>query len=293
MNKLKLILITILLTATVIATQKTNEKVLLRDVTTLTFEDGHYTTGRRSAPVKALNCVGGSASRDYSSLPKVVQCRNVGFDGNDVQWKCDAELDNNVKFGRLTVSCEGYDYPDDPYVLRGSCGLEYNLEYTKNGQNRGYGSYGYNSGYNSYNYQSGEGSWIGSIITLVVTVVIVYAIFTACCGTNGAVEDENYGNAPRQGNQGGYPGGNPGNYPQGGYPHQSNPNGGFWTGLFAGSIMSNLFRPRYYGYGGGFGGYRGYGGGYGGYRGGYGGGSGFSFGSGTRSSSGYGGTSRR
>ena len=32
-------------------------------------------------------------------------------------------MDNAYRFGKVEVSCEGYDYPDDPYVLRGSCGV--------------------------------------------------------------------------------------------------------------------------------------------------------------------------
>ena len=32
----------------------------------------------------------------------------------DVQWKCDADLDTSVRFGRTDVSCEGYSNPDDP-----------------------------------------------------------------------------------------------------------------------------------------------------------------------------------
>lgn len=35
------------------------------------------------------------------------------------QWRCTSELDRSVKLGRTTVTCEGYDYPDDPYVLAG------------------------------------------------------------------------------------------------------------------------------------------------------------------------------
>nr|KAG5700792.1 hypothetical protein BaRGS_034995 [Batillaria attramentaria] len=31
-------------------------------------------------------------------------------------------MDNSYKFGTVEVTCEGYDYPDDPYVLKGSCG---------------------------------------------------------------------------------------------------------------------------------------------------------------------------
>ncbi|MDR3737716.1 MAG: hypothetical protein P4L40_01725 [Terracidiphilus sp.] len=43
------------------------------------------------------------------------------------QWKCSAELPSNLAFGTTTVSCEGYDGPEDAYILRGSCGLEYTL----------------------------------------------------------------------------------------------------------------------------------------------------------------------
>ena len=32
-------------------------------------------------------------------------------------------MDKSYQFGRIQVSCEGYDYPDDPYVLKGSCGV--------------------------------------------------------------------------------------------------------------------------------------------------------------------------
>ena len=32
-------------------------------------------------------------------------------------------MDSQYRFGEIAVSCEGYDYPDDPYVLKGSCGV--------------------------------------------------------------------------------------------------------------------------------------------------------------------------
>lgn len=32
-------------------------------------------------------------------------------------------MDSKYRFGKIDVSCEGYDHPDDPYVLRGSCGV--------------------------------------------------------------------------------------------------------------------------------------------------------------------------
>ena len=48
-------------------------------------------------------------------------------------------MDNLYRFGSVEVVCEGYDYPDDPYILKGSCGLEYTLELTKEGQNKNQG----------------------------------------------------------------------------------------------------------------------------------------------------------
>ncbi|KAF9307224.1 Store-operated calcium entry-associated regulatory factor [Mortierella antarctica] len=113
-----------------------NQKVLLQDVRTLTLHRGRMTTGRRTSPVPQLNCIGGNACGDFE--PDVVQCHNAGSDGSDVQWKCEADLPNNVRFGQLDVYCEGYKNPDDPYVLKGSCGLEYKLVYTKSYQRQGY-----------------------------------------------------------------------------------------------------------------------------------------------------------
>ena len=76
------------------------------------------------------------------SVPKnnlPFQCYNRGFDGQDVQWECKADMDNLYRFGSVEVVCEGYDYPDDAYILKGSCGLEYTLELTKEGQNKNQG----------------------------------------------------------------------------------------------------------------------------------------------------------
>merc|ERR550539_103090 len=95
--------IAVLLTATLLASQTAEVscafgfssswsdpgKVLLRDVQVLTLRDGEMTTGRRGAPVKQLNCVGGSAQGAFK--PQVVQCYNRGFDGVDVQWECKSD----------------------------------------------------------------------------------------------------------------------------------------------------------------------------------------------------------
>ncbi|KAG0311895.1 hypothetical protein BGZ99_009845 [Dissophora globulifera] len=104
-----------------------SKKVLLKEVQTLTLHRGKMTTGRRADPVPQVNCVGGNARGHFE--PDVIQCVNTGFDGSDVQWKCQADLPEDLRFGELNVYCEGYGYPDDPYVLKGSCGLEYQLNY--------------------------------------------------------------------------------------------------------------------------------------------------------------------
>lgn len=117
----------VILAAIVVLFARNNDKVKLVDIDALTFVSGRETTARRGRKLPQLECVRGNCNDDTSLLPVTVQCRNMGTDGIDVQWKCDAELDSRVKFGELEVSCEGYDNPDDPYVLKGSCRLEYEL----------------------------------------------------------------------------------------------------------------------------------------------------------------------
>ncbi|CAF3557711.1 unnamed protein product [Rotaria socialis] len=104
------------------------KSVLLESVQALTLYKGQRTQARRVSAVPQLKCVGGSAKGAFE--PDVVQCYNRGSNGVDIQWECTSEMPKKYKFGRLSVSCEGYEYPDDPYILAGSCGLEYNLELT-------------------------------------------------------------------------------------------------------------------------------------------------------------------
>lgn len=39
-------------------------------------------------------------------------------------------MSDRVEFKHVEVICEGYDYPEDDYILVGSCGLEFTLDYT-------------------------------------------------------------------------------------------------------------------------------------------------------------------
>jgi len=96
--------------------------ILLENVQTLTFEQGKYTTGRRSSPIPQLNCL-----KNCEHTPPAIQCYNRGLSDRDVQWQCETQLRSGLELGNFVVSCEGFSHPDDPYVLIGSCGIEYNL----------------------------------------------------------------------------------------------------------------------------------------------------------------------
>ncbi|XP_003373245.1 transmembrane protein 66 [Trichinella spiralis] len=98
------------------------DRIRLRDVEVLTLKDGAYTSGRRVTPIPQLKCVGGTAGCTYFR-PHVVQCYNRGTDGSDVHWECKTNMDPRFQFGTIEVICEGYNYPDDEFILKGSCGV--------------------------------------------------------------------------------------------------------------------------------------------------------------------------
>ncbi|KRX26479.1 Store-operated calcium entry-associated regulatory factor [Trichinella nelsoni] len=99
-----------------------SDRIRLRDVEVLTLKDGAYTSGRRVTPIPQLKCVGGTAGCTYFR-PHVVQCYNRGTDGSDVHWECKTNMDPRFQFGTIEVICEGYNYPDDEFILKGSCGV--------------------------------------------------------------------------------------------------------------------------------------------------------------------------
>jgi len=111
------------------------DRVYLRSITALIFSENGRARSQNGPGKPQLRCVGGSASgffwfSDY--YPHVVQCRNIGWDGASIQWSCEGQLNKGIAFGPDTqVICEPYDDDkSDGYVLRGSCRLEYTLNFT-------------------------------------------------------------------------------------------------------------------------------------------------------------------
>lgn len=101
------------------------------------------------------------------------------------QWECKAELDKGVSLGETTVSCEGYNYPgmmylylcnqlEDPYVLAGSCGVEFYLN--KNGDfyktnHKPHYSYSASHPFHWYN----PFHWITSVFDSIGTVILFHS----------------------------------------------------------------------------------------------------------------------
>lgn len=80
------------------------------------------------------------------------------------------------------MSCEGYESSDDHYVLRGSCGLEYNLDYTELGLKklRESGKY---TGFNQFSdYYKNNSSGIGGLITIAVLLAIAFGVYKLFLG---------------------------------------------------------------------------------------------------------------
>jgi len=267
------------------------DRVRLQDVQVLTLHQGKMTTGRRSSPVPQLNCVGGSARGMFN--PQVVQCYNRGWDGVDVQWECKTDLDMDYRLGSVNVLCEGYDYPDDPYILAGSCGLEYTLELTQHGRERRdnrkqsyeQDSYSYGSQSGSYGYDStySQSKWKGlsDLSILGVVGIVIYTLYKTCIDTQ-EMGDRQYSSTGSDGYPGGQGGGGWSNPGSGSGDYQRGPDygtgdascgggggrqrgtgaggGNFWTGAGVGGLLGYMFGARNNtGYGGYNRGYTNYG----------------------------------
>lgn len=304
-----------------------DESILLKDVEVLTLYNGKMTKGKRSSPVPQLMCVKGGTAPCDAFHPRVVQCYNRGWDGLDVQWECKTDMDNAFRFGEIEVSCEGYSHKDDPFILKGSCGLRYSIDYTKEGlnQKQGYHNYygdqntGYGNSHQAYGTEKSSYSTIfANIIVLIAFALMCWAFYVSCFRSSRNIGQDAYSNtnddypAGGGGGGGGYgwfgSGGTaPSAPPPPGYRDDascrnrtsgaatgSGGAGGFWTGAATGGLLGYMFGAR--GNNGGYRQQRPWSSGWGSHGGGFssshhsGGGGGST---GTRGASGFGGTSRR
>ena len=63
------------------------------------------------------------------NAPDSISCKNIGWDGKDPIWDCTTSEMKDTKLSKIEVQCEGYEYPDDPNILVGSCAVIFQLNY--------------------------------------------------------------------------------------------------------------------------------------------------------------------
>jgi hypothetical protein len=111
-----------------------SNRVKFHDLGQQTFKVGLMTNARRVSPIPQVQCVSGYGSPDCSMGPTEITCEIVEkFGVSDAIWKCVSVLGSSYKISKYEVSCEGYSHAGDPYVLAGSCGVEYVLDLTEEG----------------------------------------------------------------------------------------------------------------------------------------------------------------
>ena len=139
------------------------------------------TAHNRVPAVPQLNCVGGSAKGIYEI--DVLRCKNVGssYDDENVQWTCTASLPSEFKLGSTDVICEGLSSANDPYVLKGSCGVEYRLTLTDLGEEK----YGSNADKLWHGYTGNKaGNFVALIFWLLFFAAVGFMIYAALIRDN-------------------------------------------------------------------------------------------------------------
>ncbi|KAK4650476.1 hypothetical protein QC762_707760 [Podospora pseudocomata] len=165
------------------AAAKPKNAILLSQVKSLTLNSHSKTTSRRVSPIPQLKC---TSPPKLCSLPEAssittMRCLNTGssYTSEDIEWSCTASLPPTLRLDRTEVICEGYDSPDDPYVLKGSCGVEYTLQLTDQGRQEHPGLY----------FKPGllmndktETDWGGVLFGIIFVGVVVWIIWGAWRG---------------------------------------------------------------------------------------------------------------
>jgi len=164
------------------------DAILLSNVKSLTLRAGAKTSHRRVSAIPQLTCQGPGCKHH---TVEIMRCQNMGsdYEEEDVQWSCTANLPDDFKLGATEVACEGYKGPDDPAVLKGSCGVTYRLLLTEKGEEK-YGTTWWggskgtgNKAFDKSNIVDGEGTdwggWLFMILFVGVLFWIIYKFLTA------------------------------------------------------------------------------------------------------------------
>ncbi|RMJ12468.1 hypothetical protein BHE90_007188 [Fusarium euwallaceae] len=239
------------LPALTLAARQPKDAIKLSDVKSLTLRGkGAMTNHRRVSAIPQLRCVSRGAICDLYEID-VMRCTNQGssWGDEDIEWSCTASLPEELKLGSTDVICEGYAYPDDPYVLKGSCGVEYQLALTSKGERR------YPDIANGGWFNDGRGGidWGALVFTIIFVGILGWIIYSACC----VAQRNNVNiNRPRRrpdgwGGPGGWgPGWGPGgDDPPPPYPGTKPQNTdtwrpGFWSGAAGGAAAGYLAGSR-------------------------------------------------
>lgn len=183
---LGVVIATVLSTANARKFTKDKDAIRLENIKALTFYKDVETTHRRVPALPQLACVAGSGCPYYA--PDTIRCVNSGtsYDEASVEWACTASLPPEFKLGSTNVVCEGYDSPDDDYILKGSCALEYRLLLTDLGHDKLNAQAG-KSAFSSNDDDDGQSFWPDMIFWLIFALVagyILYSLFQNLFGSD-------------------------------------------------------------------------------------------------------------
>ncbi|KAM7199862.1 transmembrane protein [Rhypophila sp. PSN 637] len=200
------------------AANKPKNAILLSEVQSLTLKAGKQTSHRRVTPIPQLKCI---SPQRICALHQIdtLRCVNQGssYGKEDIEWACTAtDLPTTLRLGSTEVICEGYSSPEDSYVLKGSCGVEYRLVLTEEGEKRFPElAKGSSSG---WKFGGGDGGgedtdWSGYLFALLFFAVLGWIIYSACVqagDNNGRRVGQAGGRRPGGGGGGGGGGWGPG-----------------------------------------------------------------------------------
>jgi len=226
-------------------------RVELAKIKSLTFYKDSYTAARRTSSLPQAVCVGKPCKLFQ---PDVVRCVSLGGTGTEVNWKCEADLPDTLRFGRVEVSCEGWSSPGDPYVLKGSCSLEYRLVQIPDSLHTS----------DSPIFSPKDYDWASMFFWIVwfgFIALVLYSVFLSCRSNRNSrsTPRPSSNNPPRRPSSGSgwFPGDHHDNYPsdppppypkyqeQDAPPTWQNWRPGFWTGAALGGLANRWWNgPR-------------------------------------------------